>query len=365
VSLDELVRPAGAPAPQRAPRARRKGLARPLVYSALFIAVTVAATAILGLSIANTGVGATTGYHAVFSDVTGLAVGDDVDIAGVRVGDVTSIAVTGRNMANVGFEISSSRQLPASATAGLFYKNLVGNLYLELSQGAGQVGAMLAPGGTIPAGQTSPPLDLTELFNGFQPLFEALSPGEVNQLSTDIVQLLQGEGPTLDSLISNVGQLATTVAKKNAVIDSVIKNLNSSVQTVNARGNELSTLVTSLQQLVSGLAADRAPFGSAISAMSRLTNTTAGLLNGINPPLQADINDLSRLSTNLVAGTRAIDSFLQTWPAKEATLGRLASYGSWFNLFECQALVSGVQEAYGPPPTGVHINAADKARCTS
>ncbi|MBO0822582.1 MAG: MCE family protein [Actinobacteria bacterium] len=344
---------------------RRPGIARPLVYSVIFIVVTVAATAILAVSIANTGVGATTTYHAVFTDVTGLSVGDDVDIAGVRIGDITSIAVTHRNLADVAFEVPSDRQLPSSVTATLYYKNLVGQLYMGLAQGTGPVGRLLRPGGTIPVAQTTSALDLTELFNGFQPLFEALSPGEVNALSTDIIELLQGEGPTLDSLISNIGTLATTVAHKSAVIDAVIKNLNSVVSTVNSRGSELATLVTSLQQLVSGLAADRKPFGDAITAMASLTHATAGMLKGFNPPLQADIADLARLSANLAAGTPAIDSFLKTWPTKEADIGRLASYGSWFNLFECQATVTGVQEAYGPAPTGVPISAADKARCTS
>lgn len=367
MSLDQLLHPAPEPAgpepPARPePRIRRRSLSRPLTYSLIFIVVTVAATAILGLSIANTSVGATTTYHAVFTDVSGLSVGDDVDIAGVRVGDVTSIRVTDRNLADVGFALQSGRQLPVSVTAGLYYKNLIGQLYLELAQGTGPVGRMLPPGGTIPVSHTTAPLDLTELFDGFQPLFEALSPGEVNALSADIIDLLQGEGPTIDSLIANIGTLATTLAHKNTVIDSVIKNLNSVVTTVNSRGSELGTLVTSLQQLVSGLAADRKPFGDAITAMASLTNATAGLLKGFNPPLQADIEDLTRLSANLVAGTPAIDSFLQTWPQKETDIGRLASYGSWFNLYECEATVTGVQEAYGQAPTGVPITAA---RCTS
>ena len=182
--------------------------------------------------------------------------------------------------------------------------------------------------------RTTPALNLTELFNGFQPLFEALSPGDVNQLSAEIIAVLQGEGTTVDSLVSNIGQLTTTVAGKNKVIDSVISNLSSVVATVNTRGNELADLVTTLQQLVSGLAADRQPFGGAIHAISSLTNATAGLLRNFNPPLHQDIGEL----------------------------GRLSSYGSWFNLFECSARVSGVSEAYGPPPTGIPVTAA---RCKS
>jgi len=370
VTLDSMLRaeppePPGPPPRRRtaaAPRIRRPSLARPMVYSILFIVVTVAATAVLGLSIANTSVGSTSSYNAVFTDVTGLNVGDDVDIAGVRIGEVTSIGVVDRNLAKVGFAVQSGRVLPASVTATIYYKNLVGQRYIELDQGTGPVDQVLRPGGTIPLRRTTPALDLTELFNGFQPLFEALSPGDVNQLSAEIIDVLQGEGTTMDSLIANLGQLTTTLASKNKVIDSVISNLNAVVTTVNSRGNELGDLVTTLQQLVSGLAADRQPFGTAITALSSLTNATAGLLRNFNPPLTQDIDALGRLSANLAAGTPAINTWLQRLPVKETDLGRLSSYGSWFNLFECQARVSGVQEAYGPAPTGIGIK---YARCTS
>src|SRR5690348_18494938 len=95
---------------------KRKSLAGPVIKSLIFIVVTVTVTAILGISIAHSGVSATVGYQAVFRDVTGLNVGDDVDIAGVRVGDVTSISVYRRNEALVGFAVQAGRVLPASAT---------------------------------------------------------------------------------------------------------------------------------------------------------------------------------------------------------------------------------------------------------
>ena len=71
----------------------RRSMAGPVVKSLIFIVVTVTVTAVLAISIAHTGVSATVSYQAVFTDVTGLNVGDDVDIAGVRVGDVTSISI--------------------------------------------------------------------------------------------------------------------------------------------------------------------------------------------------------------------------------------------------------------------------------
>src|SRR5262249_12200479 len=100
---------------------KRKSLAEPVIKSAIFIVVTVTVTGILGISIAHSGVSATVGYQAVFRDVTGLNVGDDVDIAGVRVGDITSISVYRRNEALVGFAVQAGRVLPVSATPPIHY----------------------------------------------------------------------------------------------------------------------------------------------------------------------------------------------------------------------------------------------------
>jgi phospholipid/cholesterol/gamma-HCH transport system substrate-binding protein len=342
----------------------RRSLAAPLVKSIIFVIVTVTITAILGVSIAYSGTSGNVGYKAVFSDVTGLVVGNDVDIAGVRVGTVTSISVYHRNEALVGFSLQQGRALPVSATATIKYLNLVGQRYIELGQGTGPVDRTLRPGSLIPLAQTTPALNLTELFNGFQPLFRALAPGDVNKLSSEIIEVFQGESPDITALVATVGSLTTSLATKDRVIDDVIGNLNSVLHTITSRGAEFSNLITNLQELVSGLAADRQPIGTAISAIGSLTSATAGLLQVAREPLATDIVQLGRLSTNLANNSPTVDEFLRTLPAKMTDIARLASYGSWLNFFLCSATVTGVKTA--PPGTkplgGIPVTAA---RCTS
>ena len=341
---------------------KRRGIAAPLTKSVIFVLVTGLITAVLGISIASTGVRATTGYRAVFTDVAGLTVGADVDIAGVRVGQVTSIGVYHRNLALVGFSVQAARPLPASVTATIRYLNLVGQRYIELGQGAGAANRTLAPGGTIPQSRTTPALNLTALFNGFQPLFQALSPGDVNQLSSDIIQVFQGESPNIAALVATVGSLTNALATKDQVIDQVIGNLNAVLRTITSRGNALATFITSLQELVSGLAANRQSIGTAISAIDSLTTATAGLLQVGRAPLHADITQLQRLATNLAANSPAVNTFLQDLPGKMADIARLASYGSWLNVFLCAATVTGVRSPAGfAPPQGVPVT---DARCT-
>ncbi|POM27387.1 mce related protein [Actinomadura rubteroloni] len=334
-----------------------RNLTGPLIKSALFIFVTVMATLVLAMSIAQTTNGTTSKYKARFTDASGLRKGDSVRIAGVQVGRIESITVKDQRIAQVTFTVDKDRTLPASSTATIKYLNLVGQRFVELDRGTG-AGGTLAPGATIPVDRTTPALNLTQLFNGFQPLFAAMSPKDVNQLAASLVQVMQGEGGTVENLLSTIGSLTGTIANKDKVIGEVVDNLTTVLETVNNRGDKLTNLITTLRQLVSGLAADRKPIGDAIGALDDLATSTASLLTNGRPALKNDIAQIGRLSKNLDRDKPLVEQFLKTLPEKEATIGRLGSYGSWMNFYLCEAIVTGVkyQKVPGethPDPTGI------------
>ncbi|PVC68505.1 MCE family protein [Streptomyces sp. CS081A] len=341
---------------------RRRGLTGTVLKSLVFVLVTALATTVLGLSIANTGVGSdTSSYKALFTDVTGLTEGDSVRIAGVKVGEVTDVRVVERRTAQVTFTVREDRTLPRSATAAVKYLNMVGQRYVSLDRGSGDLSGTLRSGDTIPLERTTPALDLTLLFNGFKPLFEGLSPADVNDLAASLVQVLQGESGTVDSLLRHIGSLTKTVAAKDKVIGQVVTHLNTVLTTLNNREAGFNDLVVTLQKLVTGFNADRKPLGQAVQAIGDLTTTTAGLFQEGRAPLKKDIRELGRLSGNLADRTPRIESFLANTPAKMTALARLSSYGSWFNLYLCEARVSGVATSDGSkPPTGVTVT---ESRC--
>lgn len=343
-----------------------KSIAPALIKLTVFILVTAAATGLLAITILNTDFTSKSDYTARFTDVTSLNVGDDVRIAGARAGQVESIKIVDRNYAEVKFSVDRDITLPRSVDATIKYRNLIGQRYIALDQGTGpNPDATLPPGGRIGLDHTKPALDLTHLFNGFQPLFQALSPGDVNKLSSEIIQVLQGEGDTVNSLLAHTASLTSTIANKDRVIGQVIDNLNSVLDTVNARSGKLSDLVVTVQQLVSGLAADRKPIGEAVSALSGLADTTAGLLSDARAPLKADIGYLGTLTENLNDSKGTVEHFIKFLPEKLAALTRPVSYGSWINFFLCQA--RGVVKL--PPVLSENITVpilpSTQQRCTS
>lgn len=341
-----------------------RGLLSPLIKLGVFIVVTVVLTAILGISIANINTTSTNTYSARFSDATLLLPNDDVRIAGVRVGQVKDVKIVDKRQAQVDFQVDAGRKLPAGVTAQIKFRNLVGQRYVSLGEGTGDPNQTLAPGGSIPITHTTPALDLTELFNGFKPLFTALNPDDVNKLSYEVIQVLQGEGGTVDSLLAHTASLTTTIADKDKVIGEVIDNLNGVLDTVNAHTPQLSDLIVKLQQLVSGLAQDRKPIGDAISSLGTLATTTAGLLSDVREPLKDDIGALGTLTKNLNDNQALVEHFIQFLPQKVTALTSTADYGSWFNFYACEATGSISLPPLITVPIDLPILPANRDRCT-
>ncbi|WP_019807117.1 MCE family protein [Saccharomonospora halophila] len=342
-----------------------RGLAAPLTKLIAFVLVTVVCTGLLGISIANLSLSDSRTYSARFSDVTMVNPGDDVRIAGVRVGEVTEVRLVDRRRAEVDFEVEQGRELPSNVTAALQFRNLVGQRYLALERGEGQARGSLEPGGTIPVERTRPAVNLTELFNGFQPLFRALEPEQVNKLSYEIVQVLQGEAGTVQNLLSHTASLTTTLAEKDQVIGSVIENLNTVLATLNERSPQLSDLISRLQRFVSGLAADRDPIGRAIRSLGDLTETTAGLLGDAREPLRQDIDALGDLASNLNDHEATVEQFIRYLPEKVNTLSNTASYGSWLNFYLCEAHGSVRIPGSGEKQVDLPMMPVTQGRCQS
>ncbi|MFD0922973.1 MCE family protein [Saccharopolyspora rosea] len=313
-----------------------RSVASPLVKLSIFAAVTILLTGVLAMTIAASSSSSGHSYRARFADASGLQAGDDVRMAGVRVGRVTGLEVADGRDALVTFDLDADRSLPRDASAAVKYRNLAGQRYLALDAPLRDPREVLPPGGEIPLQRTRPALNLTALFNGFKPLFQALSPRDVNQLAGEIVQVLQGEGGTVDSLLAHTASLTSTIAQRDQVIGQVIDNLNAVLGTVNDRGPQLGELIGALQNLASGYAQERKPIGDTIDSLGELSRTTSGLLEQARPPLKNDVAQLDRLTRLLNSQQPKLEHDLQTTPGRLSALTRTVSYGSWFNFYMCR-----------------------------
>jgi phospholipid/cholesterol/gamma-HCH transport system substrate-binding protein len=308
-----------------------------LIKLLVFVAVTVLATGTLAATIGNFRFGGSTTYHALFTDATGVMKGDDVRIAGVRVGEVKGVSVTRRHhrsLALVSFDVENDRPLAVSTQAQIRYRNLVGQRYIAVSEGAGS-SRLLGSDDVLPLTQTRPALDLTVLFDGFKPLFAALNPHDVNAFAMEVIRTLQGEAGDVNSLLTHTASLTSSLADRDAVIGRTVDNLNAVLGTVDARGKQLSNLIVQLNRFVSGLSQDRQAIGASLTNIANLADATSSLVQQGRPAIRDDVKQLRTVAGTLSDNKKVVAGVLQRLPNKLTTITRTATYGSWFNFYLC------------------------------
>lgn len=273
-------------------------------------------------------------YNAVFRDVSGLRVGDNVRVAGVQVGKVKSIGVSGRQ-ARISFDLLEKQPLLDTTKLVMRYQNLLGQRYISLVQGA-ERGSKVRPGSTIPATRTDPGFDLTLLLNGFRPLFDVLKPADVNQLATTIVQVLQGEGGTVANLLAQTTKLTNFLADRDQIIGQVLTNLTPVLRNLNGQGDEIRNTISELSALMKGLADQRQTIGASITQMSTLINQTSDFLVDAQQPAVQLVTSLRQTTQMFADNLDALRAAIGGFPNIVEVLGRAASHENALNAYACR-----------------------------
>jgi phospholipid/cholesterol/gamma-HCH transport system substrate-binding protein len=336
----------------------------------IFAVVTVLATGVLAVTISNRTFGSTHTYKADFTDATSLLPGDSVRAAGVRVGTVKAIKVVDNHLAQVTFTVDTDIKVRTSTHFAVRYLNLVGQRYVSVIEGPGGDVLPTHKPPVIGTDHTAPALDLTELFNGFRPLFAALSPNDVNSFALEIIKTLQGEGGTVADLAAKSATLTNTIADRDAAIGGVVNNLLTVLDTVAKRDAGLNQTVQQLQRLVSGLASDRGTIAASLQNIDNLASNSALLLQQIRPYLPSDLTNLGKIANtlnttrncpgyvypvnneptypnvprfakNCSSGPNTLEAYLQRVPTKLIQIIRTATYGSFFNFWLCDLELGG------------------------
>lgn len=305
-----------------------------LIKFAIFGLVMAVLTAFLFLVFSDSRTGATNEYSAVFKDASRLKSGDTVRIAGIRVGTVKDVELQADRSVLVTFDADKNTVLTTGTQAAIRYLNLVGDRYLELVDTPDST-QIVPAGGQIPEDRTAPALDLDVLLGGLKPVIQGLNPEDVNGLTTSLIQILQGQGGTLDSLFSRTSSFSNSLADNSQVIEELITDLRTVLDTLAQDGDEFSGAIDKLEQLVSGLSADRDPIGTAITSLDNGTASLADLLGRGRAPLANTVDELNRLAPLVDNDLDRLDATIQRLPETYRKLARVGSYGAWFPYYIC------------------------------
>jgi phospholipid/cholesterol/gamma-HCH transport system substrate-binding protein len=205
-------------------------------------------------------------------------------------------------------------------------------------------------------------LDLDALLGGFRPLFRALDPEKVNELSGQLIQALQGQGPSIGSFLDQAAAVTNTLADRDLLIGQVIDNLNVVLGSLGGQADRLDKAVTSLSELVHALAARRTDISNAVAYTNAAAGSVADLLSQVRAPFQKVVHETDRTAGIAVADHDYLDNLLNQLPDQYRALSRQGMYGDFFSFYLCDVVLK--LNGKGGQPVYVKVAGQSSGRCT-
>ncbi|MDM4140077.1 MULTISPECIES: MCE family protein [Mycobacterium] len=309
-----------------------------MIKVSIFAAAMLLVSAALVVVFGDFRLGPESTYHATFTDVSRLKSGQKVRIAGVPVGAVSGVKLNPDNTIDVTFGIDERYTLYSSTRAVIRYENLVGDRYLEITSGPGEL-RKLPPGATINSQHTQPALDLDALLGGLQPVLKGLDADKVNTISGAVIQLLQGQGGALSNVLADTSAFSSALGQRDQIIGDTIENLNTVLKTVDQRSAQFSASVDQLQHLISGLAKHKDDIAGVIPPLASTTTDLTELLQNSRRPLQGILENTRPLATEIDNRKAEVDNDIEQLGEDYLRLAALGSYGSFFNIYFCSVTI--------------------------
>jgi phospholipid/cholesterol/gamma-HCH transport system substrate-binding protein len=279
--------------------------------------------------------------NAQLTDVTGLAAGDPVNIAGVPVGQVSTINVQ-HGHAVIGMSINNTVTLHQATDVGLRWKNVIGQKEIELFPSAS--GPVIAPGATIPLGHDVSDSSVNAFLNTLGPLLSSINPREANEFVENVSGALEGDTSQINQLINNGATVSNTVGALDSQVGQVIVNLNQVLAAVASRSGDLGSLVDNLQTVASSLASKNTLLDNVVGNLSQVATDLAGLIGSNHSVITSTINSLQVVASDVQTNQKQLASSLSGLGAGLAPYIQISQYGQWFavqTIYTCLANQTG------------------------
>ncbi|SDJ97792.1 phospholipid/cholesterol/gamma-HCH transport system substrate-binding protein [Nocardioides sp. YR527] len=274
-------------------------------------------------------IGGGTTYYANFSEAGGLKSGDEVRVAGVRVGKVNSIELDG-NQVKVGFKIREKVNFGESSGAGVRVKTLLGDMFLEL-QPAGE-GQMKA-GATIPVDRTESPYDVVEAFEGLADTSANIDKDQLAAALTTLADLTRSTPEEFQAALTGVSDLSRNLAAKDERIESLLTQLDRVTKVLDERDGDLITLMNDANQLFAALVERREAVHNLLISTQQLSKELSQLVDDSRADLKPALESLDVILDVFTKNEENLEKSLRLMAPFYKVFNNTLGNGPWWDTY--------------------------------
>lgn len=270
--------------------------------------------------------GAGTGYQAEFTDASGLVPGEEVRVAGIKVGTVTGIRL-GHQRVIVSFTVKGV-DLGQNTTAGIEVKTLLGQHFLSVTPaGSGKL-----PGGAvIPLGRTATPINIVPAFQRLATDSAGIDTQQAAAAFDSLSATLRSTAPEMTQTLRGLSRISRAVTTRDSEIRALFQRTSQVSGVVAARDQDIAKLLTDTNTVLAELDRRRQTISAIINGTGALARQLSGLVADNRAQLRPALDKLNRVLAVLRKNRANIDQIIRVGLVYGREFTDVGGSGRWFD----------------------------------
>ena len=298
----------------------------PVVVGGVGLAV-IAAMLLLAFNIDALPLLAGQSHSAALSEAGGLKAGDDVRIAGVKVGKVTAVDLEGSHV-RVDFRVGRSTELGSQTSATVRIKTILGQKFLALEPaGKGDLSQ------EIPLSRTTPAYDVVEAFSDLATTTEDIDTGQLATALDTVANTFRDSPEEVRAAVDGLGRLSRTVASRDAQLRELLQHANGVTGVLADRNKELVSLLTDGDLLLQELRKRRADIHTLLVSTVTLSQQLTGLVRENRAAIGPALANLKNVLATLEANQANLDRSIRLVAPFVRVFANTTGNGRWFDTY--------------------------------
>lgn len=281
-----------------------------------------------------------------FSDTAGLKKGQDVRVAGVKSGRITSVEPDFRHgKIIVTWHVNAGIDLGPKTRAEIQTTTLLGGRYLRLSGPVSKPYMADVPESRrrIPLDRTSVPFTVPDALEGAQNIVGKLDQKSIDKLLTEVNKIRSPGAAKLNRVLTNVQDLSRMLNDSYPQIQRLIESSKTITGTLASKDEQLREIINSSQVLLQALVRRRNELAATIGQGNRTVQTLSNVISKNQKQLDSLLDNLHLLTTRLAPNMDALNTDFSLLGPTFQQVANLKGNGPW---------IEGVLTGLGPlqPP---------------
>jgi virulence factor Mce-like protein len=273
-------------------------------------------------------------YTARFLQAAALQVGNPITIAGIPVGEVTSMKLAGDHV-EAGLKVQKDVALGQDSRATIKVTTILGSRYLALDpEGSGML-----PDNTFELSHTEVPYDLQEALADVTTTYEQVDSDKFAQTLGILGTQLKGIPGVLPQALENTRTLSTIIADRRDQLGTLLQTTEQVSNTLRRQQSNIGSLINQGNDLIGEFVSRRESFHAMMAALTNLVQTLSGIVVDDRPELEKLLQNIRELSDMLGKHDDLLRSTLQAGPPALRGLANASGTGNAVDLHVSNGLL--------------------------